>query len=224
MTRVDPREIGHLVLLGHPAPGSFNHSMANAYCAAVRACGQSATLRDLYATGFNPLLAADERPSTVGFAPAEDVAAELDLIESSEVITLVYPIWFGMPPAIIKGYIDRVLGAGFAARDIKAGRPHPLLHGKRLVILSSSAATRPWLDEQGQWESLRQAFDAYLTTIFSLHGCDHLHFDAVVSGLGGRIVREDIAKVEAQAQKTCGAVLAERHAAHAAEIRALRAS
>lgn len=44
---VDPRDIGHLVLLGHPAPGSFNHSMAMAYCASVRDCGQSETLRGL---------------------------------------------------------------------------------------------------------------------------------------------------------------------------------
>lgn len=222
--RVDPRQIGHLVLLGHPAPGSFNHSMAMAYCAAVSACGQSATLRDLYATGFNPLLGADELPDIAGFAPADDVAAELDLIRASEVITLVYPIWFGMPPAIIKGYVDRVLGAGFAARDIKAGTRHPFLHGKRLVILSSSAATRPWLDEKGQWESLRQAFDAYLTAIFSLRDCDHLHFDSVVSGLGAQIIREDIALVEAQARKTCSTILAEHHAAQTAEIRARRAS
>jgi NAD(P)H dehydrogenase (quinone) len=220
VSSVEPRDIGHLVLLGHPAPGSFNHSMAMAYCAAVRDCGQSATLRDLYAIGFNPLLGAAERPDSAGFTPAPDVEAELDLIRASQVITLVYPIWFGMPPAIIKGYVDRVFGAGFAAHDIKAGSPHPLLHGKRLVILSSSAATRPWLDQQGQWESLRQAFDTYLTTIFSLHSCDHLHFDAVVSGLGAQIVREDIAKVEEQARKTCSQILAERHAA----ARARRAS
>jgi NAD(P)H dehydrogenase (quinone) len=220
-SRVDPAEIVHLVLLGHPAPGSFNHSMAMAYCAAVRDCGQSAILRDLYAIGFNPLLGASERPDTNGFAPAPDVATELDLVCASQVITLVYPIWFGMPPAIIKGYVDRILGAGFAARDIKAGSRHPFLHGKRLVILSSSAATRPWLDERGQWEALRQAFDTYLTTIFSLHGCDHLHFDAVVRGLGAQIVRENIAKVEEQARKTCSQILAERHAA---ETRARRAS
>ncbi|GAA0336444.1 NAD(P)H-dependent oxidoreductase [Sphingomonas oligophenolica] len=220
---VDPAGIGHLVLLGHPAPGSFNHSMAMAYCAAVRACGQSATLRDLYAIGFNPLLGFEERPDA-DFAPAADVAAELDLIRASQVITLVYPIWFGMPPAIIKGYIDRVLGAGFSARAIKTGDRHELLQGKHLVILSSSAATRPWLDERGQLEALRQAFDSYLTTIFSLHGCDHVHFDAVVSGMSAQVVREDIEIVETQARKTCSEVIAERHALQAEQSLARRHS
>jgi len=220
VSRVDPGSVGHLVLLGHPAPGSFNHAMAEAYCAAVRACGQSATLRDLYANGFNPLLAASERPESAGFAPAPDVVAELDLIRASQVIVLVYPIWFGMPPAIIKGYVDRVLGAGFTAREIKSGNPHPLLKGKRLVILSSSAATRPWLDEQAQWEALKQAFDTYLTSIFSLHGCDHLHFGAVTKGLGAQAVRENLADVEARARKACSEVLAELHAQQVREVRA----
>ena len=125
-------------------------------------------LRDLYAIGFDPVLRDSERPGAAGFAPAPDVAAELALIRDSNVIVLVYPIWFGMPPAIIKGYIDRVLGAGLLARDIKSGEGHGPLEGKRLVILSSSASTMPWLEEHGQWASLRQAFDTYLTTIFAM--------------------------------------------------------
>jgi NAD(P)H dehydrogenase (quinone) len=219
MGSVDPHDISHLVVLGHPAPGSFCHAMADAYCESVRGYGQSADLRDLYGMGFDPLLKAAERPGSRDFAPAADVAAELDLIRASRVVTLVYPIWFGMPPAIIKGYVDRVLGAGFLARDIKAGVPHALLHGKRLVILSSSASTLPWLEEQGQWMALRQAFDTYLTTIFSLKGCEHVHFDAVVDGMAERRFRENLDLVDGQARKTCSEVLAE---IHAAEIRAIR--
>lgn len=193
--------------------------MADAYCESVRACGQGAVLRDLYAMGFDPLLKATERPDTPDFAPAADVAAELDLVRASQVVTLVYPIWFGMPPAIIKGYVDRVLGAGFLARDIKAGKLNPLLHGKRLVILSSSASTMPWLEEQGQWASLRQAFDTYLTMIFSLKGCDHLHFDAVVDGMTDYRFRENLGLLDAQARKTSSEVLAEIHAAKMRTIR-----
>jgi NAD(P)H dehydrogenase (quinone) len=219
MASMDPPGVSHLVVLGHPAPDSFCHAIAEAYCDSVRACGQSAVLRDLYGMGFNPLLKAEERPDTRDFEPAADVAAELDLIRASQVVTLVYPIWFGMPPAIIKGYVDRVLGAGFLARDIKAGAPNPLLYGKRLVILSSSASSLPWLEEQGQWVSLRQAFDTYLTTIFSLKSCDHLHFDTVVDGMTEQRFRENLGLVDDQARKTCSGVLAE---IHAAEILALR--
>jgi NAD(P)H dehydrogenase (quinone) len=211
--RVDPHDIRHLVILGHPASRSFNGSVAAEYCDAVRACDQTAVLRDLYAIGFDPLLKNEERPDMPGFAAAQDVQAEIELIRESAVIVLVYPIWFGMPPAIIKGYVDRVMGAGLIARDIKADTGPRLLKGKRLVILSSSASSMPWLEEHGQWASLRQAFDTYLTTIFSMTGSTHLHFDSIVDGRDERFVREDFERVREQVRQTCSAVLSERHAA-----------
>lgn len=216
---VDPPEIRHLVILGHPAPWSFNASVAAEYCDAVRSCSQSAVLRNLYEIGFDPLLKNGERPDMPGFAPTPDVQAEIDLIRDSAVIVLVYPIWFGMPPAIIKGYIDRVMGAGLAAPDIKAGTGPRPLEGKRLVILSSSASSMPWLEEHGQWASMRQAFDTYLTTIFAMAGSTHQHFDSIVEGRDQRFVREDLERVREQARQTCSALLSERRAAQAREIR-----
>ena len=214
----NPQDIRHIVILGHPAAHSFNASVAAAYCDAVEDCGQTAVLRDLYAIGFDPVLRDSERPGTADFAPAPDVAAELALIRDSSVIVLVYPIWFGMPPAIIKGYIDRVLGVGLLARDIKTGEGHGLLEGKRLVILSSSASTMPWLEEHGQWASMRQAFDTYLTMIFAMADNTHVHFDAIVDGRDERFMRENLERAREQARQTCSVILSERHAAR---IRAL---
>lgn len=214
MQNSKPGPIRHLVVLGHPAPSSFNHAVVETYYDTVRECGQEAVIRDLYAMGFDPLLKADERPGA-GFAPAADVQVELDLLRDSAIITLVYPIWFGMPPAIIKGYVDRVLGAGFVARDIKSALPHPLLHGKHLMQFSSSASTRPWLEQQGQWLSLRQGFDIYLATIFGLRDSEHVHFDAVVEGLKPRFVDEHLAKVREKARSVCALALSERHEAQA---------
>ncbi|MES2096504.1 MAG: NAD(P)H-dependent oxidoreductase [Pseudomonadota bacterium] len=210
---VDPADIRHLVVLGHPDPDSFNAGVARAYCTAVEQCGQRAELRDLYAIGFDPLLRSAERTAAAGFEPAPDVARELALLEASAVVVLVYPLWFGMPPAIIKGYVDRVLGAGFGPQEIKLQRHAPLLDGKRLVIATTSATTRPWLEEQGQWVSLRQAFDVYLATIFGLESNDHIHFDAVVEGMDQQRAGEILAQVTEQARKTSAEILAERHAA-----------
>lgn len=212
MHQVDPKDIRHLVILGHPVADSFNGAVAQAYCDAVRACGQRAELRDLYGIGFDPVLQAEERPDAPDFRPGHDVRAELELVRECAIVTLIYPLWFGMPPAIVKGYIDRVLGASFSASAIKAGAPHPLLHGKRLLLISSSASTRPWLEERGQWVALHQAFDTYLTTIFSLEGSDHLHFDAIVTGLDDRFVREKLEQVRQQARVECSKLLSERHA------------
>ena len=201
----------HLVVLGHPSPKSLNHAIAEAYCAAVRACGQTPMLRDLYAQGFDPLLKADERPGAEPVAPRPEVAGEVEFVRSADAVVLVYPIWFGMPPAIIKGYIDRVLGAGFGSEALKAGHPNPLLEGKRLLILSTSATTRPWLEEQGQWVGLRQAFDHYLVHVFRMAGSEHVHFDAVVEGMSERVVREHLETVRSAASSLCSMLLRARH-------------
>ncbi|PCD02157.1 NAD(P)H dehydrogenase [Sphingomonas spermidinifaciens] len=202
--------IRHLLVLGHPGPDGFNHAIAAAYGDAVRTCGQEAVLRDLYSLDFDPRLTAEERSSSGAGTPGAEVQVELNLIRDCEVVALVYPIWFGMPPAIIKGYVDRVFGAGFAAANLKTGIPSALLHGKRLIIFSSSASTRPWLEEQGQWQGLRQAFDLYLQTIFGFREVQHVHFDAVVENGKAHYVDECLASVADAARRLCATLLHER--------------
>lgn len=209
----------HVVVLGHPDRESFAGTVARTYCDAVRECGHEAVLRDLYALKFDPLLAADERPGPGPFTPAPDLAEDIELLQRADVITLVYPIWFGMPPAIIKGYVDRVLGAGFSAASIKQGTPHPLLAGKRLVLFTSSASTRPWLEERGQWTALRRAFETYIENIFSLRDGGHTHFDAIVPGLKPQFVDECLAVVRERARAVSAEVLSEKRARQSESLR-----
>src|SRR4051812_44732224 len=110
----------HAVILCHPDAHSFNHAIAETYCDAVRANGQEAILRDLYAIGFDPVLKANERPTLAGFAPSADVERELAVLRTCDVFVLVYPIWFGTPPAMVKGYIERVLGSGVNPKAVQA--------------------------------------------------------------------------------------------------------
>jgi len=211
-----PEPIRHLVVLGHPSESSFNRAVAETYCAAVREAGQTATLRDLYALGFDPLLKAWENPGAPGVEYAPDVATEVALLRASDAVVLVYPIWFGMPPAIVKGYVDRVFGAGFSAKEIRKGVASPLLGGKRLLSLSTSAATLPWLDARGQWQALRQAFDSYLVEAFGMRSGEHVHFDAIVENLQERYVYENLERVRGAAQTLCATLLDDRHRATAA--------
>lgn len=201
--------IRHLIVLGHPGPEGFAHTVAATCGDTIRAYGQEPVLRDLYALDFDPRLHADER-TAAGVAPGKDAQAELDLLRSSDSIILVYPIWFGMPPAIIKGYVDRVMGAGFAAHNLMSGTPHPFLAGKRLTLVTSSASTKPWLEEQGQWLGLRQSFDVYLKTIFGLASVDHVHFDAIAEPTPARYVDECQQQVRDAIRELCSKLLAER--------------
>lgn len=176
------RPILHLVVLGHPSKNSFNAAVAERYVATIRANYHDAVIRDLYELGFDPRLKETERFSGRDEPISPDVAAELDYLRQCDVVTFVYPLWFGMPPAIIKGYIDRVFGAGFRLNDLqKIGGQ--LFHGKRLVVLSSSASTLPWLESQGMWVSLRQSFEIYLKTVFGFAESYHYHAASIVDDL-----------------------------------------
>lgn len=216
------RPIRHHVVLAHPSTDSFCHSVASAYCEEAKQCWHEPRLHDLYARGFDPVLKAGERPGP-GYRPSEDVATELALVAETDVLVLVYPIWFGLPPAMMKGYVDRVLGADFVASRIRDHEPSPLLGGKRLVVVTTSATTRPWLEEQGQYSALRQAFDLYLNDIFGMHGHDRLHFDAIVPGTKVQYLEECIGAVRECARSICAEEQSARHAARQRRKLSLRA-
>ena len=112
----------HLVILANPAADGFDHAIATAYSQEVERLHQSVHVRDLYALGFDPVLRADERPTEPGWSPSPDVAAELELVRRCDIVVFIYPIWFGLPPAMLKGYVERVLGAGYSFRDLQVGR------------------------------------------------------------------------------------------------------
>lgn len=210
---INPRDLHHLVVVGHPAQDSFNHALAQTYVSSVEDCGQTARIHDLYACGFDPLLKASERAEVAGYAPGEDVRSQIAELERAHVVVLVYPIWFGMPPAIITGYVDRVLGAGLTPTAIRHSKPHSLLAGKRLVILTTSGATLPWLAERGQWYGLKEAFDFYLESIFSFASCEHEHFDSITRPLAPIYAAECQERCRQRAITTSAAVLSAAHAA-----------
>jgi NAD(P)H dehydrogenase (quinone) len=193
----------HVVVLSHPDADSFNMAVAQAYCEAVRGLGHQAVLRDLYRMGFDPVLKARERPTAPDFALSPDVAAELEAIGGADVFVLVYPIWFGTPPAMMKGYVERVLGAGFSLQSVRTHALSTLLGGKQLLSFTSSGAPQQWLTDQDALVSLRTVFDGYLARAFSMASPDHVHFDSVGDDLDKRAAEEKLGQVKARARQMC---------------------
>jgi NAD(P)H dehydrogenase (quinone) len=198
-----PRAPRHVVILAHPDPDSFNAAAARTYCEEVQALGQNAVLRDLYRLGFDPVLKLNEQPRPDEYVMANDVAAELAIIDKADAFVLVYPIWFGAPPAILKGYVDRVLGAGFSYGAIRERSRHRFMTGKQLVTISTSGNSIQWLDEQGAWLSLRTGFSQYLAQSFSMAQSEHLHLSNIVENMAERHVQEELYRVTEAARDVC---------------------
>lgn len=129
-----------LVLLAHPDRASLNHALADAACRAARRAGHQVTLRDLYAEGFDPVLPGPEIPRD---APLPGWLREhCDALASAGGIVIVHPNWWGQPPAILTGWIDRVVRPGvayaFQEGDSGEGVPVGLLRARTAVVLNTS--------------------------------------------------------------------------------------
>ena len=195
----------HAVILCHPESDSFNAAVAKRYCDTVEKLGHEVVLRDLYRMGFDPVLKAEEQAQST-FVRAPDVASELHVIGGADVFVLVYPLWFAMPPAMLKGYVDRVLGSGMSYHSVHDRERNQLLTGKHLVSFTSSGLSTPWLGEQGAWVSLRNLFDHYLQRGFSMKSAEHIHFDSIGEGLKKRFVDEHLYGVEQAARRICSTI------------------
>jgi NAD(P)H dehydrogenase (quinone) len=194
--------IKHVIILCHPDADSFNAHVARTYCETVESLGQVAVLRDLYRLPFDPVLKSDERPTSPEYCLNEDVRVELDILQDADVVVLVYPIWFGTPPAMLKGYVDRVFGANFhyhAIRDRSDGAP---LRNKHLLSITTSGNSKQWLEGQGAWLSLLHVFDHYIAHAFSMTSTDHLHLGNISTPLAERFVKEELYRVKEKARET----------------------
>jgi putative NADPH-quinone reductase len=128
------------VVLAHPDPRSFNHALAEAVTESLSAAGHTVAFHDLYAEGFDPVLPAAELASDA--AIPDDIAGWCDEIASADGIVVVHPNWWGQPPAILKGWIDRVIRPGvayrFAEGDDGEGVPVGLLKARAAVVLNTA--------------------------------------------------------------------------------------
>ena len=103
-----------LVILGHPNPGeSFNRAIAETAGRVLRELGHEPVLRDLYAEGFDPVMPMGEEKLPIEELP-ESIRREIDAVRGAGGFVIVHPNWWGTPPAILKGWLDRVFRAGFA--------------------------------------------------------------------------------------------------------------
>lgn len=198
-----PTCLRHVAILAHPDPNSFNAAIARTYAETVRAEGQDVILRDLYALGFDPVLKDNERPGHAGYAVSQDVRDELEVIRGADVYTFIHPVWFGMPPAILTGYIDRVIGSGVTAREVQHRAGQSVLSGKQLFSITTSGASEVWLDEQGQIEALKDLMGRYMYKAFGLRRAENLHIGGIVTGYSERFAQQALRLVLERTQRVC---------------------
>ena len=129
-----------LIILAHPDPNSFNHALANAIRQVLSDRGHRVVFHDLCAEAFEPLLSAGEIPQHGELTPL--IGRHCRELANADGIVIVHPNWWGQPPAILKGWIDRVFRPGVAYRfdsgDSGEGVPVGLLKARAALVINTS--------------------------------------------------------------------------------------
>jgi putative NADPH-quinone reductase len=126
-----------LVVVCHPAADSFNHALAEAVRSAWISAGCDVVFHDLYAEGFDPLLSASEARGAA--STDRSVAAHIAELRACDLLAVVHPNCWGAPPAMMKGWIDRVFApeAAYTFAKGESGDAIGLLRMRAALILNT---------------------------------------------------------------------------------------
>jgi len=129
-----------LVVLAHPNKLSFNHAIARTAAATLVNNGHDVVLHDLYEEKFDALLPTSEILKDSEIPPS--IAQYCAQLSDADGIIVVHPNWWGQPPAIMKGWVDRVFRPGIAYEfeegDKGEGSPIGLLRARSAIVINTS--------------------------------------------------------------------------------------
>ena len=135
-----------LVVVAEPHADGYAHTLARRAATGLVAAGADVDVLDLYALGFRAALSREEWHAYQTDRPILDpvVAEHARLVQGAEVLVFAYPTcWSGLP-AILKGWLERVLVPGVGFRlDERTGKVRPALTGVRAIVgVSTYRSTR----------------------------------------------------------------------------------
>ena len=155
-----------LYIYAHPEPKSFNGALKDTALGALQEKGHEVKLSDLYAMKFDPVLKASDFPErkkpdvfnpffeainaskTGAFAP--DIKEEMEKVKWADLLIFQSPIYFTAMPAIMKGWIDRVLAPGFGFNPVtNSAYDTGLFKGKSAMLAFTTGAPKEMYSEGG---------------------------------------------------------------------------
>lgn len=127
-----------LVVFAHPCEESFAAALKSAVVGSLQKRGWEVDLCNLYAEGFNPVMSAEERRGYHDVPTnTRPVQAYIDRLLAASALVLVHPVWNFGPPAILKGYYDRVFVPGITF-PLEVGKVKPAMtHIRKLGVVTT---------------------------------------------------------------------------------------
>lgn len=172
----------HLIVFSHPNPASFCKAILDTRVSTLLNAGHEVKVTNIYEIDFNAILSSSDFVKMLQGDFADDVKEHQKDIIWADCITFIFPMWWGNAPAILRGYIDRVIAYGFAYKKDENGNIIGLLPGKKVELLVTTGSPLHVLEAEGVLESLRQNFK---TNIIEFCGMEmtRLHFFGAVPAI-----------------------------------------
>lgn len=122
-----------LIIFAHPSEKSYCSAIRDSLLRGLKEKSNEVRVHDLYQLNFDPILTENEH--YYGLDKSNDkmgLQEKQQDIKWAEIICLIYPVYWYGPPAILKGYFDRILTKGFAY-EYEVDHPIPLLINKKVL-------------------------------------------------------------------------------------------
>ncbi len=127
-----------LVILAHPYSKSYCHALYQRVVQQLEGAGHTVDRLHLDAEGFDPVMrGADLAGYARGQSADPAVAHYQARIDAAQQLVFIFPIWWEVMPALLKGFIDKVFTNGWAYKPSKHGVEGRLTHIERAVVVTT---------------------------------------------------------------------------------------
>jgi len=179
------------IVFAHPEPNSLNGVMKDLAAKLLRDKGHEVKISDLYGMRFKAVLDESDfsqRQNNEQFNPmieqmnavgtgslSQDIKDEVEKIKWADMIIFQFPVWWTSPPAILKGWFDRVFLPG-VVHNIAEGKLYDtgLLKGKKAILSFTTGATKDVYSSEGPHGELDEIFKFITHNILELTGLEVL--------------------------------------------------
>ena len=164
-----------LVVYAHPNPDSFNHAILESFTKGLEHGGNTFEITDLYAIKFNPSLKPEDFAQFAGKPMPQDVLDQQAKVTQADGLAFIFPIWWFSCPAILKGWIDRVLSRGYAYKFTEAG-PVSLLKNKKALLINTTGGPEQEYKASGKGDTIKDLYREIFSEACGIPNVEHVFF------------------------------------------------
>lgn len=164
-----------LIIYAHPNPESFNHAILEQFTKGLTDGGHNSEVVDLYAIKFEPCVNPGDFAQFSGGQMPKDVLDQQEKMAQAEGLAFIYPVISWTFPAILKGWLDRVLSYGFAYKADANGW-QGLLKQQKALLMCTTAVPEAIYKDWGIKDSVIKTNEIHLGVGAGIPKVDHVYF------------------------------------------------